>query len=138
MPEEQKNAPAEETHWAIDLDWYPQNGRSMTALLKTYLCAGCAKRTGDKGDKKEPTLKVLLANIQRCCAKEPEFFSDKLPIMESTFRIFLHNGNKPMTLKELSSELGRVRSGDIYRTSPETLMHILKNDRFYGLQQVPD
>jgi hypothetical protein len=135
MPEEQKNAPAEETLWAIAPDWYPQNGRSIIALLKSYLCAGCAVRAGDK---KEPTLKALLANIQSCCAKEPEFFSDKLPIMESTFRIFLRNGNKPMTLRELSSELGRVRSGDIYRTSPETLMHILENDRFYGLQQIAD
>ena len=133
MPEEQKDAVAEDTRWAIAHDWYSQNDRSLVALLKTYLCSDCGKRLGNK---KEPTLKALLASIQDCCAKIPEFFTDKQPIQESIFRLFLRNGNKPMTVKEVSAELGRVRAGDIYRTSPETLTLIMKNDRFYGLQPV--
>lgn len=135
MPEMKKNTSPEDMRWAIALDWFPQNGRSASVLLKPYLCSDCTRRLGDK---KEPALKALLSTIQNCCSQAPEFFSDKLPIMESTFRLFLRNGNKPLTLKELSSELGRVRSGDIYRTSPETLQHILKNDRFYGLQEIHD
>jgi hypothetical protein len=133
MPEEMKSAPADDSRWAIAPDWYEENGRSLIVQLKSYLCSACAKRLGEK---KEPTLKTILATIQSCCAKEPEFFNDKMPIMESIFRLFLRSGNKPMTIKEVSAELARVRSGDLYRTSPETLTLILKNDRFYGLQPV--
>jgi hypothetical protein len=135
MAEEQQYTPAEEMHWAIALDWFALNGRSASMLLKSYLCPGCAKRLVDK---KEPSLKALLATIQSCCSQKPEFFNDKLPILESTFRLFLRDGNKTLTLQELSSRLGQVRAGDIYRTSAETLQRILKNDRFYGLQEIHD
>jgi hypothetical protein len=134
MAVEIKPTTVEEARYAISLDSFALNGRSAPMFLKSYLCSACAKRVGEK---KEPALKVLLTAIQSCCSQKPEFFSEKLPILESTFRLFLHNGNKPLTLSELSSELGRVRAGDIYRTSPETLQHILKNDSFYGIQKVP-
>jgi hypothetical protein len=134
MPEEQPLAQPGEAHWAIALDWFQINHRSAAALVKDYLCSGCTRRLGAK---KEPALQALFAAIESCCSQTPDFINDKLPILESAFRLFLRNGNHPLTLKELSSELGRVRSGDVYRTSPETLLRILKNDRFYGLQEIP-
>jgi hypothetical protein len=133
MPKKEENPPLVETRWAIALDWFQINHRSASALVKDYLCPGCARRLGAK---KEPSLQVLLTNIADCCSQTPDFIHDKLPILESAFRVFLRNNNQPLTLRELSSELGRVRSGDIYRTSPEALARILKNDRFYGLQEI--
>jgi hypothetical protein len=134
MPEEQKSTPAEEVRWSIALDWFLLNQRSALVLIQGYLCSNCARRVSDK---KDPNMKTILGAIQKCCSQTPDFFNDKLPILESIFRLFLRNGNKPLTLKELSSELGQVRSGDIYRTSPEILLRLLKNDRFYGLQEIP-
>ena len=77
------------------------------------------------------------ARVESCCSQIPDFINEKLPILESAFRLFLRNGNRPMTLQELSSELGRVRYGEFYRISPEALLRILKNDRFSGPQEIP-
>jgi hypothetical protein len=134
MPKEQTEVQPAEARWAIALDWFPLNHRSVSVLVKDYLCPNCAKRLSAK---KEPALQALLTSIESCCSKTPDFINDKLPILESAFRLFLRNGNRPMTLQELSSELGQVRFGDVYRTSPEALQRILKNDLFYGLQEIP-
>jgi hypothetical protein len=132
MPEGKKGGLPVETHWAIKPDWFQLNQRSATVLVKDYLCPACAKRLNDK----KTELKELLATIQSCCSHTPDFLNDKLPVMESAFRLFLSNGNRPLTLKEITSELAKVRYGDIYRASPEILLRILRNDCFYGIQEV--
>ncbi len=134
MAKEQTEVQPAEARWAIALDWFPLNHRSVSVLVKDYLCSDCARRLSTK---KEPALKALLASIESCCSKSPDFINDRLPILESAFRLFLRNGNRPLTLPELSTELGKVRSGDIYRTSPEALLRILKNDCYYGMQEIP-
>jgi hypothetical protein len=135
MAAEQKGTPPEETIWNIALDWFRLNGRSAAVLVKDYLCPDCARRLSTQ---KEPALKTLFAGIENCCSQNPDFIHEKLPIMESVFRLFLRHGNQPMTLQEVSSELGQVRYGDFYRTAPETLARILKNDHFYGLQEISE
>ena len=79
-----------------------------------------------------------MSNIKDCCSRTPEFINDRLPILESVFRLFLANGNQPLDLEELGKRLNEWRGGDPYRTSPETLYRLLKNDRYYGLRPVPD
>jgi hypothetical protein len=133
MPKKQENPPAMEVRWSIALDWFQTNQRSASVLVKNYLCSACARRLSAK---KEPALQAIFNAIADCCSQTPGFINDKLPILESAFRLFLRNGNRPLTLKELSAELEKVRSGDVYRTSPETLLRILKNDRFYGLREI--
>ena len=135
MPKEQAGVQPEEARWAIAMDWFLPNHRAPQILVKDHLCSACARKLSVK---KEPALQALLDTIKSCCSQAPDFINDRLPILESAFRLFLRNGNKPLTLKELSSELGLVRSGDIYRTSPEALLRILKNDRFYGLQEISE
>jgi hypothetical protein len=134
MAKEQIEVQPAEIRWSIALDWFSLNHRSASVLVKDYLCPDCARRLSTK---KEPALKALCASIESCCSQTPDFINNKLPILESAFRLFLRNGNQPMTLKELSSELGQIRFEDGYRTSPEALLRILKNDRFYGLQAIP-
>jgi hypothetical protein len=133
MPEKQKSLAPKEKPWSINLDWFPENQRSAVVLVKDYLCHTCAKRISDK---KEPALNSLMTTIRGCCSQAPDFINDRLPIMESIFRLLLRNGNRPMMLKEISSELAKVRYGDVYRTSPEMLVRILKNDSFYGIQEI--
>jgi hypothetical protein len=134
MPEEQTTVLAEEIRWGISPEWLARNGRSAEGILKEYLCASCAKKLLEK--KTPPTLKTVQSSIQSCCSNDPNFFSEKLPVAESVFRVFLRNGNKPLTAHEISAELGKLRPGGIYRTLPETLYYVLKNDRFYGLQEM--
>jgi hypothetical protein len=134
MPEEKKGTLSEAVRWAIAPEWFELNGRSFQAFVKGYLCSTCAKRLTEK---KQPTMKNVLAAIQSCCSQAPEFFTEKLPVLETTFRLFLRNGNTPLTITQLSSELAKLCTGDIYRTAPEALTHVLANDQFYGIHQFP-
>jgi hypothetical protein len=97
--------------WFIDLDWFPQNGRSFSALAWERLCPACRQRL----------------------TAPPGFIHGGLPVLESVFRLFLANGNQPLDLEELSWELSEQRAGGGYRTSPQVLSRLLENDRYYGL-----
>lgn len=122
--------------WFIDLGWYQQNSRSLSTLAKNYLCAKCCKRLN--AEEKEVPAAKLISTIKGCCASDPQFITDKLPILESIFRLFIANGNQPMDLEELSKQLSERRGGDTYHTSVEILSRLLKNEGYYGLRQVPD
>jgi hypothetical protein len=134
MNEEAKGPEQSKTRWFVALDWFPQNNRSISPLIQSRLCPGCARQIREKGEAE--SLNAMLAKIRGCCSHAPDFINDRLPILESAFRLFLANGNKPLGLEELGRQLGELRGGDPYRTAPETLLRLLKNDRYYGLQEV--
>jgi len=120
--------------WFIDLAWLEQCERSFFALAQGCLCPKCHERL--KGGKEEISAADLLSDIEDCCSKTPGFVTDKLPILESIFRLFLANGNQPLDLEELSRQLREWRGDDTYRTSAEILSRLLSNGQYYGLRQV--
>jgi len=122
------------TRWAIALDWFQQNNRSISTLIHDYLCPKCAKQLSAEGKENSPD--ALMSTIQDCCSHTPGFINDRLPIMESVFRLFLTNGNQSLDTEELGNQLSELRGVDPYRTSPEALSRLLKSDRYYGLQEV--
>jgi len=129
------NLPAK-TRWAIATDWFPLNNRSITAILKNYLCPECAKKFQSEDKKSTPEL--LMAAINNCCSRSPGFINEKLPVLEGIFRFFLTNGNTPATIEELGDQISRIRGGNAYQNSPEALLRVLKSDMYYGLQEIPD
>ncbi len=133
MDNEEISTELPKTYWIIALDWFQQNNRSVSALIQNYLCPKCAKQLSAKGKENSPD--ALMSAIKDCCSHTPEFINDRLPISESIFRLFLANGNRPLDLEELGEQLSELRGGDPYRTSPEILYRLLKNDCYYGLQE---
>ncbi len=119
--------------WFIDLDWYQQNNRSFLALAQRYLCPKCREQL-----KGEMAAGDLLTAIKDCCSQTPGFITGELPILDSIFRLFLANGNQPLDVEALGTQLSEWRGGDTYRTSPEILSRLLNNDQFYGLREVKD
>ncbi len=117
--------------WFIDLDLHQQSNRSFVVLAQGCLCPKCQKRL-----KGEISAADLLTTIKDCCSKTPNFITDKLPILESIFRLFLTNGNQPLDLEELGRQLSEWRGGDTYRTSAEMLSRLLASDQYYGLRQI--
>ena len=121
--------------WFIDLAWLEQHNRSFSALAEGCLCPQCTERL--KGGKEEISAADLLANIKDCCSKTLGFVTDKSPILDSIFRLFLANGNQPLDLEELGKELAEWWGGDARRTSAEILSRLLSCDQYYGLRPVP-
>ena len=136
MDKEEISTKQPKTCWSIAPDWFQQNNRAISALIQDYLCPKCAKRLSAEGKGNPPD--ALLATIRDCCSQAPDFITDRLPILESVFRLFLANGNQPLKLEELGNQLSELRGGDIYRTSPEILFRLLKNDRYYGLREATE
>jgi hypothetical protein len=134
MDKEENTTEREKTYWAIALDWFTENDRSISVLIIEYLCPDCARKTSEA--KKQPTPESLIATVHKCCAQLPGFINERQPILESVFRFFLRNGNKALELADLGLELSQLRDGDTYHTSPESLVRILRSDRYYGLQEV--
>ena len=121
--------------WFIDFDWYQKSNRSFSALVQSHLCPACREQL--KPDEREIPPAELLSTIRDCCSKTPVFITERLPILESVFRLFLANGNQPLELEEIGRQLSELRGGDTYCTSVDVLSRLLKNDQHYGLCQAP-
>jgi hypothetical protein len=50
------------------------------------------------------------------CAKQPEFITQQTTLVDSVFRLFLANGNIPLTPVELADKLGRQQPMTILKT----------------------
>jgi hypothetical protein len=62
------------------------------------------------------------------CAHQPEFVTQKTALVEAAFRLFLVNGNQPMSAEDLSARLGRPAN---------TILTTLAGPRVYkGLRPV--
>ena len=122
------------SRWAIAVAWLEENSRSIPILTRDYLCSKCAKKLAS--GKMETSPEALIAQIQNCCSRSKGFISSRLPILESAFRLFLANGNQPITLEEMGQKLSDLRGGDPYRTNPYVLYRLLKSDSYYGIQEI--
>ena len=121
-----------EKKWTIDLNWLKTNKRSFSTLAGDKLCTKCRKKL--KADTGEVKPADLLKAIQSCCSKNNDFITPALPFHESIFRVFLANGNKPMTLVELSEQLVKRRGADGSRTTVAFLSRLMQNDDYYGIK----
>ena len=116
--------------WFIDLDWFHQRNRSFYVLAHGCLCPAHVKL---RGRPREMPSDKLMNVIGDCCSKAQGFITDDLPILESVFRVFLSNGNQPLDVEKLSSQLNERRNSN--RTSPAMLACLLATDQYYGLRQ---
>ena len=124
-----------EPRYFIDQNWYQGNERSLIALVQSRLCPACRSRLetgGKRGRTSDP-----LARVVECCSKNEDFFNPRLPVMESVFRLFLANGNQPLSVEEIWEHLLEMQGGSPLSLSPQVLRRLLDSDRYYGLCPLP-
>ncbi len=131
--------PKTQTPFHIDFDWWQQNESDWHVFLRSLLCpehqlslAGVEE--GEMIDWIDPqTAEVKSVDgIQHAlmshCALQRDFFSEHTAMVEAVFRIFLANGNQPMSAEDLSLKLNRPAS---------TILRTLSGPRIYrGLRPV--
>lgn len=119
--------------YSIDMSWYQEQGRSFTVLASSRLCPTSQKKKSLKTDA------ALLTALSQCCSKSEGFISPNMPLMEMIFRLFLANGNEPLSLEEIQAGLQeRLRESTEARDiSIPKLRRIVDSDRYYGLRPVP-
>jgi hypothetical protein len=110
--------PTIHTPFHIDFDWWRQNDRDWRVYLRSYLCPEHQQAFAnvdifEQVDWVDPeTAEVQqvdgLQNILIThCAKQRLFISQQNTMVDSVFRLFLANGNTPLSPEELAEQLGR-------------------------------
>jgi len=125
--------PGLQTPFHIDFNWWAKNDRDWRVYLRSNLCrehqiAFEQVDIEDKIDWVDPET----AEVQRVdglqnilithCAKQPGFITEYSTLVDASFRLFLANGNTPMSVMELGERLGRPA---------ETILRTLTGGRVY-------
>ncbi|MBL8061716.1 MAG: hypothetical protein JNK32_01765 [Anaerolineales bacterium] len=131
--------PNAKTPFHIDFDWWMQNERDWHIFLRSLLCAEHQEvfnNTEEDGmiDWIDPTTAEVkpVDGIQHAlmshCAQLPDFVGERTAVVEAVFRLFLANGNIPMSADDLGKRLGRPA---------ETILRTIAGPRVYrGLRPV--
>jgi len=110
--------PKIDTPFRIDFDWWKKNDRNWRVFLRSFLCDE-HQILFEKLDNDEvvdwidpKTAEVTQVDgLQHIlithCAKQNDFLSANMTLVDSVFRVLLSNGNQPMTAEELGSRLNR-------------------------------
>jgi len=125
--------PTLETKFHIDYQWWDRADREMEVYLIGQLCHEHqavyanldAKTMVDHVDaatgevRRVPGIQhALIAH----CAKQPGYVTPQTSLINAVFRIFLANGNTPLSASEIGQRLGRP---------PMTILRTLSSQRVY-------
>ena len=133
--------PTLQTRFHIDFDWWGQNDRNWRVDLVSFLCPEHQETfSGVPDDELIDWVDPETAEVQQVdglqhiliihCAKQTRFIDDRTSLVESAFRLFLSNGNTPLTPVELADHLGRT---------PSVILQTLSGPRVYkGLRPCPE
>lgn len=106
------------TPFHIDFDWWQKNERDWHVYLRSLLCAEHQEmfanaEEGQMIDWVDPVTAEVkpVEGVQNTlmlhCVKQPDFLTDQTALVEAVFRLFLTNGNIPMSSDELGGRLNR-------------------------------
>ncbi|MDZ4159883.1 MAG: hypothetical protein U1B80_08840 [Anaerolineaceae bacterium] len=110
--------PTLQTPLHIDFEWWKQHEGNWRVFLLSYLCADHqtafeAMDTDAFVDWVDPvTAEVRFVDgLQHAlithCARQPGFITTNTTLVDAAFRIFLANGNSPLTAEELAEKIGK-------------------------------
>ncbi len=123
-----------DTKFHIDLSWWEKQNKDIRVFLKDLLCEECRDNVGDLADAKivdmiDPEtaeitqVDAIWEAIRACCSLQPAYITVDTPLLEGIFRLFLANGNKPLSVLELHGRLDKK--------PPETILRMLTRGRVY-------
>ena len=110
--------PTVDTPYHIDFDWWKNHDSNWRIFLFNFLCPDHQKIFQDK-----PGLSMIdhvdteTAEVQQVdaiqsilmdhCIKDPNFINSNNTLVDSIFKVFLSNGNQPLSPKSLSDKIGK-------------------------------
>ncbi len=122
------------TKFHIDFSWWEKQHKEIRILMKDLLCPQCREAVGSFSEMRmvdalDPeTAEVTKVDavweaIRVCCSSKPDYITPDTPLLESIFRTFLANGNKPLSVLELHERLDKK--------PPETILRMLTKGQIY-------
>jgi hypothetical protein len=110
--------PTVTTPFHIDFDWWQKSERDWHVYLRSLLCpehqeAFANVDEGQMIDWIDPVtaevkpVEGVQNTLMSHCVKQPGFLTEQTALVEAVFRLFLTNGNIPMSSDELGARLNR-------------------------------
>jgi hypothetical protein len=110
--------PTLDTPFHVSHTWWEQSGRNLRVELRSHLCAEHRQVYAEHFDTEvidwvdQRTGEVTRVDglqhvIREHCSREPGYIGDDLSLVDAVFRVFLVNGNAPLTPRELADVVGR-------------------------------
>ena len=133
--------PTVQTHFHIDFEWWSQNESDWRVYLSGLLCEYHQEVFANSAENQmvdwvdlETAEVHQVDGVQHVlithCAKQEGFISPHTTMVDAVFRVFLANGNVPMSPTELAMRLDRPA---------ETILRTLAGGRVYrGLRPHPE
>lgn len=112
--------PTLDTKYHVDYDWWTRSGEDLRVYLLSHLLPEQRDRLSQTTEQRtvdyidpdtgEVTQLDDLDLAIRLAADDPNFINPQASTVDSLFRVFLANGNTPMTPRELEEATGRSAS----------------------------
>jgi hypothetical protein len=131
-----------ETKLHIDPGWWEEQGRDLRLSMYDRLCPECKMLYASYGDIEDvdwiddetaevTRVDALSHTLRTCCSTKPDYITEDMPFVEAVFRLFLANGNTPLSALELHQALDRRPAN--------TILRMLTKARIYnGIKPVAD
>ena len=125
--------PTLDTPFHIDYNWWERKGLHIGVELRTHLCPEHRQVFSEHFDTEKidwvdmrtgevTQIDGLQHVLQVHCSKQPGYINENLSLVDAIFRVFLANGNTPLTCRELGSIIGQP---------PEKILRTLSGRRIY-------
>ncbi len=140
QPSNARVKPTLDTKFHIDYSWWEREGRDLHAYLISHLLPEQRSRFSEiqtetfvdwvDPDTAEVSRVDALTLALQQAARDPQYIADHTTLVDAVFRVFLANGNKPLSPNELSDRLGRP---------PMTILRTLAGKEVYkGLRPLTE
>ena len=140
-PSRQLVKPTLQTKFHIDFDWWDRESREFRVYLLSHLCpehqatlaAYAAEElvdSVDPGTAEVQKVDGLQHSLRTHCALQPDFLTEHTSLVDAVFRVFIANGNHPLSPEELAEKIQRHGQAN-------TILRTLAGQRVYkGLRPV--
>ena len=110
--------PTLETHFHIDYEWWNRAGRDLSVYLLSHLCSHHREVFESyDGESVVDWIDPVTAEVTRVdgvqqalrahCSQQPDYVTEHTSLVDAVFRVFLANGNEPLSAPELAEATGR-------------------------------
>lgn len=125
--------PTIDTKFHIDYPWWERADRDLDVYMRSHLCPEHQETYRDMEasslvDFVDPHTAAVtkipaIQNILHThCSQQPGYLTPQMSLINALFRVFMANGNTPMSSKELGARLDR---------SPQMILRTLSGPRVY-------
>jgi hypothetical protein len=133
--------PTLKTKYHIDFSWWEREEREFRVYLTSHLCAEhqaafADMEATDVVDVIDPETAEIRAEdgvqhvLRTHCSQQPDFITPHTSLVDAVFRVFIANGNQPLSPEELADRIGRTGQAN-------TILRTLSGARVYkGLRPV--